>query len=163
MSDADCTPGHEPHSVAASFHFLLQQLECGVFCYAFLWVYLSTNNVKLTQFKSDITPNNDRHVKIIQTSEVDIKQWIQMQPRIIVTENKQWYKHSQTRMWADAQRDGCPSKYRWRPLFNTAKFGWRPLLKCRAVTLPIRETLSLIHIWRCRRSTLCRSRWSPYH
>ena len=23
--------------------------------------------------------------------------------------------------------------------------------------------LSLIHIWRCRRSTLCRSRWSPYH
>ena len=24
-------------------------------------------------------------------------------------------------------------------------------------------TLSLIHIWRCRRSTLCRSRWSPYH
>ena len=25
------------------------------------------------------------------------------------------------------------------------------------------EDLSLIHIWRCRRSTLCRSRWSPYH
>ena len=25
------------------------------------------------------------------------------------------------------------------------------------------NTLSLIHIWRCRRSTLCRSRWSPYH
>ena len=25
------------------------------------------------------------------------------------------------------------------------------------------EVLSLIHIWRCRRSTLCRSRWSPYH
>ena len=25
------------------------------------------------------------------------------------------------------------------------------------------EELSLIHIWRCRRSTLCRSRWSPYH
>jgi len=26
-------------------------------------------------------------------------------------------------MWANAQRDGCPAKYRWRPLFNTAKFG----------------------------------------
>ena len=26
-----------------------------------------------------------------------------------------------------------------------------------------RKNLSLIHIWRCRRSTLCRSRWSPYH
>ena len=25
------------------------------------------------------------------------------------------------------------------------------------------QYLSLIHIWRCRRSTLCRSRWSPYH
>ena len=25
------------------------------------------------------------------------------------------------------------------------------------------EDLSLIHIGRCRRSTLCRSRWSPYH
>ena len=26
-------------------------------------------------------------------------------------------------MWANAQRDGCPAKYRWRPLFNVAKFG----------------------------------------
>ena len=25
------------------------------------------------------------------------------------------------------------------------------------------HTLSLIHIWRCRRYSLCRSRWSPYH
>jgi len=30
-----------------------------------------------------------------------------------------------TRMWASAQRDGCPAEYRWRPLFNAAKFGWR--------------------------------------
>jgi len=41
-----------------------------------------------------------------------------------------------TRMWANAQRDGRPAKHRWRPLFNAAKFGWRPLLDCRAVTLP---------------------------
>ena len=39
-------------------------------------------------------------------------------------------------MWANAQRDGRPAEYTWRPLFNTAKFGWRPLLDCRAVTLP---------------------------
>jgi len=45
-----------------------------------------------------------------------------------------------TRMWADAQRDGRPAEYRWRPLFNVAKFGWRSLLECRAVTLPRRET-----------------------
>ena len=31
------------------------------------------------------------------------------------------------------------------------------------VTCTKLRNLSLIHIWRCRRSTLCRSRWSPYH
>jgi len=25
-------------------------------------------------------------------------------------------------MWANAQRDGRPVEYRWRPLFNVAKF-----------------------------------------
>jgi len=29
----------------------------------------------------------------------------------------------QTRMWANAQRDGRPAEYRWSPLFNAAKFG----------------------------------------
>ena len=43
-------------------------------------------------------------------------------------------------MWANAQRDGRPAEYRWRPLFNAAKFGWRPLLECRAVTQPRRES-----------------------
>ena len=32
-------------------------------------------------------------------------------------------KKKQTRMWANAQRDGRPAEYRWRPLFNAAKFG----------------------------------------
>jgi len=43
-------------------------------------------------------------------------------------------------MWANAQRDGRPAKYRWRPLFNATKFVWRPLLECRAVMLPRHET-----------------------
>jgi len=43
-------------------------------------------------------------------------------------------------MWANAQRDGRPAEYRWRPLFNATKSGWRPLLQCLAVTLPRRET-----------------------
>jgi len=43
-------------------------------------------------------------------------------------------------MWAIPQRDGCRAEYRWRPLFNAAKFGWRPLLECCAVTLPRLET-----------------------
>jgi len=44
-----------------------------------------------------------------------------------------------TRMWANTQRDGRPAEYRWRPVLNAAKFGSRPLLDCRAVTLPIWE------------------------
>ena len=49
------------------------------------------------------------------------------------------WRKLQLEMWANAQRDGRPAEYRWRPLFNAAKFGWRPLLECRAVTLPKRE------------------------
>jgi len=45
-----------------------------------------------------------------------------------------------TRMWANAQRDGRPAEHRWHPLFNAAKFGWSPLLDCRAVTLPRHKT-----------------------
>jgi len=43
-------------------------------------------------------------------------------------------------MWANAQHDGRPAEYRWHPLFNAAKFGWHPILECRAVMLPRRET-----------------------
>jgi len=43
-------------------------------------------------------------------------------------------------MWANAQGDGRPVEYRWRSLFNAVKFGWCPLLECRAVMLPRRET-----------------------
>ena len=32
-------------------------------------------------------------------------------------------KQTQTRMWANAQRDGRPTEHKWRPLFNAAKFG----------------------------------------
>jgi len=32
-------------------------------------------------------------------------------------------KEEETRMWANAQRDGRPAEHKWRPLFNAAKFG----------------------------------------
>jgi len=32
-------------------------------------------------------------------------------------------EHKTLEMWANAQRDGRPVEYRWRPLFNAAKFG----------------------------------------
>ena len=38
-------------------------------------------------------------------------------------QNMRMYKRDKTRMWANAQPDGRPAKYRWRPLFNAAKFG----------------------------------------
>ena len=42
-------------------------------------------------------------------------------------------------MWANAQRDGRPAQYRWRPVLNAAKFGSCPLPDCCAVTLPTGE------------------------
>jgi len=51
-----------------------------------------------------------------------------------------------TRMWADTQRDGRPAECRWRPLrkFRNSipcampqSLTGRPLIGCRAVTLPV--------------------------
>ena len=75
-------------------------------------------------------------------------------------------------MWANAQRDGRPAEYRWRPLSNAAKFDWRPLLECRAVTMPRRE--SRWNLLGCpkltkwsqplmgRSSPYCRDMWRTY-
>jgi len=48
----------------------------------------------------------------------------------------------ETRMWANAQRDCRLAEHtcRRRPLLNAAKFGRHPLLDCRAVKLPRRES-----------------------
>jgi len=74
-------------------------------------------------------------------------------------------KEDRTRMWANAQRDGRPDEYRWCPLFNTAKFGWRPLLECRAVTLPRRECRWNLQGYPklANRSQLLGGRSSSYH
>jgi len=46
-----------------------------------------------------------------------------------------WGKKEELEVWANALCDGCPAKYRWRPLFNATKFGWCPLLECRAAKM----------------------------
>ena len=56
---------------------------------------------------------------------------------------------------------------------QSAKDNWDKVLRAQAEMENLKRRsakdiesahkLSLIHIWRCRRSTLCRSRWSPYH
>jgi len=63
--------------------------------------------------------------------------WSALLHRVTITNSM---KNTQLEMWANAQHDGRPTEYRWRPLFNTAKFGWHSLLEYRAVTLPRRDT-----------------------
>jgi len=55
-------------------------------------------------------------------------------------------------MWADAQRDGRPAEYRWRPLrkFRNSipcttpqRLADNRCMECRAVTLPIEENARL--------------------
>jgi len=42
----------------------------------------------------------------------------------LIKKNKfQVASQSELEMWANAQRDGRPAEYRWRSLFNAAKFG----------------------------------------
>jgi len=57
------------------------------------------------------------------------------QKKCTTTQNKH-----KLEVWTNAQRDGRPAEYRWHPLLNAAKFGWRPLLECRAVMLTRCET-----------------------
>jgi len=45
-----------------------------------------------------------------------------------------------TRMWANAQRDGRRSEYRWRTVLNAAQLRPCALLERGAVMLPRRET-----------------------
>jgi len=49
-------------------------------------------------------------------------------------------KSTETRNVGQCPTWWSPCGTRWRPLFNAAKFGWRSLLNCRAVTLPRRES-----------------------
>ena len=55
-------------------------------------------------------------------------------------------------------------KYLWATLCKegtcSAEIGIRI---ASALVAAVARLLSLIHIWRCRRDVLCRSRWSPYH
>jgi len=44
---------------------------------------------------------------------------IEMPSLLRTRSEKKW----STKMWANAQRDGHPAEYMWRPLFNAAKFG----------------------------------------
>jgi len=74
----------------------------------------------------------DVHVGNKRTKQNQGRNWVvqlEMRVRLVnmhvnVRQKVEIYKeHNTTRMWANAQRDGRPAEYRWRPLFNAAKFG----------------------------------------
>ena len=72
------------------------------------------------------------------------------------------------RVIADARSDHQWQPQPWAPAGMGKGGGTCPPWKCCKIFCALsvivkRRGLSLIHIWRCRRSTLCRSRWSPYH
>ena len=48
---------------------------------------------------------------------------------------KEEEEEEELEMWSNAQRDGRPAEYRWRPLFNAAVW-LMPTTRCRAVVLP---------------------------
>jgi len=81
------------------------------------------------------TSNHRSHIHISWPLNSQLNPWC----TFLVTSQSDLSRHS-TRMWANAQRDGCPAEYRWHRLFNAAKFGWRPTLECHAITMPRRKT-----------------------
>jgi len=82
-----------------------------------------------------------RRVKRVAGNEADkTKQEAHASDRLMHIDKRDLWFITKTRMWANAQGDGRPAEYRWRPLFNVAKFGRRQLPESRAVTLPRRET-----------------------
>jgi len=102
--------------------------------------------------KSSINVYSESTVKIPYSAEASITFELQSLSSFVLTCFKvlsyiSSLSYKNTRMWANAQRDGRPAEYRWRPLFNAAKFGRRSLLECRAVTLPRRETRWNLQGW----------------
>ena len=50
--------------------------------------------------------------------------------RVALSQRKPLHRHcttTLTRMWANAQRDGRPAKYRWRPVLNAATVSYTHL------------------------------------
>jgi len=59
------------------------------------------------------TSSDCRHLSQVN---VPYRRYVQLQWHTASTEQ-------QLEMWANAQRDGRPAEYKWRPLFNATKFG----------------------------------------
>jgi len=72
--------------------------------FAVIIIHLSSSQDACSQYEQDLSQ--------LQADVAELKTAIIHPP-----------KTGKTRMWANAKRDGRPAEYRWRPLFNAAKFG----------------------------------------
>jgi len=99
-------------------------------------------NLRRSEYKTQYhIPSNDRittfswgHFGLLKTWSVYSKFSLSLVQKYIIL------LYVSTRNVGQCPTNGRPAEYRWRPLFNGAKFGWRRLLECCAVTLPRRET-----------------------
>jgi len=74
------------------------------------------------------SPYNRKHLIILRGGLPTIGEWW-LDIKWSVMHQTKWFRRRMILgMWANAQRDGRPAEYRWRPLFNATKFGWCPLL-----------------------------------
>ena len=79
-------------------------------------------------------------------------------PRVVNLSSHHLLTRSVPQAVQQSQHQACkPSSRRQVLLIYQLEFS----IKC--LVWLIHMSLSLIHIWRCRRSYACRSRWSPYH
>jgi len=120
--DTDCTHLFE---LCHSFFFISQPIDT-------MKTALSGN---LIQKPKLICCKNIKHLEhYTQKTHIQVyvrqKQLIHLHQKTLITQHAKLLtkcppvnNNITTRMWANAQRDGRPAKYRWRPLFIAAKFG----------------------------------------
>jgi len=104
----DVTSGIPQGSVLGPLLFFIYSNDLIECCGAYSEVYVFADDAK---FYRHILSDDDN--KTLQYALDALQKW-----------SETWLLNLNiTRMWANAQPDGCPAEHRWRPLFNAAKFG----------------------------------------
>ena len=120
-----------------------------VFCF---WLFFSRIKHSLALYFTTTMPDPVHHAASHSSSPTTtskILSWSSTSPDLNL--NKHTWNELETRVRG---RVNAPENV--RELFQALKQEW--------VAIPAQVIyLSLIHIWRCRRNSACRSRWSPYH
>ena len=127
-----------------------------------IWVKICDHNIEKSKknFFSEIFPKFCFHFFFKKTHYSPKKMFSFFLPKssppkffFPMFKKMQWSDHNQGN-----RNSAGTSTYPWVTFFFFLKFH---LLKLNGAGSLFH--LSLIHIWRCRRYSLCRSRWSPYH